>query len=156
MNKYIIGLSIILLLISCSAESSNNTDVIPPLDQGSTILGTDSDADGVRDDIQTYIETAYKSEPQKNAVRQVAKVFQESLTVDTQNRTAVKDVSRKMSDAINCIYLQFNDGTDDPAIIVSRIQSMSSNTKSRLLQYLEYNKALDGSANSLPEGDTCE
>ena len=39
---------------------------------------------------------------------------------------------------------------------MKELEGVTTNTKARLLAYLAYNKALDGTSSSLPVGDTCE
>ena len=67
------------LLTACgsggSASSATNTTT--------TVAGVDANADGVRDDIETYIETTYPVSTQNEtnkALRQYAKAVQSSLT----------------------------------------------------------------------------
>jgi hypothetical protein len=131
---------------------------IPKLDRSSSVAGTDANINSIRDDIETYITDNYSTQAQRAAVTQTAKALQNTLLVDTTDFAAVKTNQTEVSHGINCIYSTF-DGLNNgkqPAQVFTELQSITANTKSRLLAYLKYNKALDGTSSALPEGDTCE
>ena len=131
---------------------------IPILERGITIAGTDANANGVRDDIEDYINDNYPVEAQRAAAMQSAKATQKALLVDITNIIAVKEVNRELSQATHCIYKQF-DGSGNskqPARVSKEIESITTNTKERLLAYLAYSKSLDGTSWAMPEGDSCE
>lgn len=129
---------------------------IPKLERDASIAGVDADANGVRDDVEAYIAGNYASEAERAAAMQYAKGMQAALLVDTSNIAAVKEVKRQMSRALHCVYDKFGGGTKQPATVNEELRAISTNTKQRLLAYLAYNKALDGTSWAMPEGDTCE
>lgn len=135
-----------------------NSGAIPKLDRSSTIAGTDANNNSIRDDIDIYIDDNYSTAPQRAAASQTAKAIQNALLVDTTNIEAVKVVDRAVTHGIHCIYLKFDgsSGTKQPSQVVNELESITANTKSRLLAYLKYNKALNGTSSALPEGDTCD
>ena len=132
--------------------------LIPKLDRSPDIQGPDTNANGIRDDVEEFIANNYPSLTQQAAALQLARVFQTAILIDKSNLTDVKAISIKESRAINCIYSRFNGvaGSKPAAAVVSEIESIMSNTKARLLAYLAYAKALDGTVVGLPEGDSCE
>lgn len=89
---------------------------------------------------------------------QAARAIQETLLVDTSNVIVAKAVNRRVSYAIRCIYSRFDGsgGSKQPGRVVEEIEALATNTKPRRLAYLAFNKALDGTSWSMPEGDTCE
>jgi hypothetical protein len=89
---------------------------------------------------------------------QAARALQATLLVDTQDITAAKTASRQVMYSIKCIFSRFPGppSSPDPDRVVDELEGVTTNTKARLLAYLAYNKALDGTSGSLPEGDTCE
>lgn len=130
---------------------------IPKLDRSPTLTGTDSDGNGVRDDIDSYLAAHYPQAPQRAAALQTAKAMQKAMTVDKNDVLAVKAVDRELARGINCIYARFAAGGDTPPSRVTReVESVTANTKERLLAYLALSKALDGTSSALPEGDTCD
>jgi hypothetical protein len=139
-------------------QSLEDQGAIPNLERSPDVQGTDVNTNGIRDDVETYIATYYTSTPQRSAAEQFARVVQAAMLVDKTNAAAAKSIALRSSRAVNCIYSNFNGnlGTKKPAAVVKELKSLSTNTKARLLAYLAYSKALDGTSGSIPEGDTCE
>jgi hypothetical protein len=155
-----IFIAAVLSLTVCGGASDDKTskDEIPKLDRTDTIAGIDENGNGIRDDIENYINANYPNEGHRKAVLQFAKTMQDKLLVDVSDMIAVKQVSIKSSRDMHCIFLRFDatKGDENPSIAWEKIRSMTTNTKVRLRAYLDFNKALEGMAFSLPTGDTCE
>jgi len=139
-------------------QALEDSGSIPRLDRSASVAGTDADSNGVRDDVDSYIAANYTSATQKRAAQQFAGVMQSAIVVDTTDLATVRTVAIRGSRAVNCIYTRFDgtSGSKQPLAVVEEIRAVSTNTKARLLAYLNYSKALDGTAGALPEGDTCE
>ncbi|MDR2173141.1 MAG: hypothetical protein LBE32_02905 [Burkholderiales bacterium] len=172
----LLAISLVWIIAGCNEKNSEETTpatpttsqepiialeesgAIPKLERENTLTGVDANANGVRDDIDAFINNKYSSNAQRAAVIQTAKAMQNALTSDTTNIQDIKAIAQEISYGINCIYLQFDgaEGTTPPAQVVHELKSITSNTKQRLLAYLEFNKALDGTSSALPKGDTCE
>ncbi|MDR2099944.1 MAG: hypothetical protein LBP40_03840 [Campylobacteraceae bacterium] len=153
---------IVFLLTGCNTDSNSNKKTAgsepPQLDRGSSLIETDDSQDGIRDDIKNYIIENYPDERQKNALLQDAKAVQAILLVDINDKEAVRKADEQDSRAIHCIFSVFDEkkDTENPSIVSDKILSMTTNTKERLQAYLAFNKALEGTVATLPEGDTCE
>jgi hypothetical protein len=135
------------------------TGVIPNLERSTTLTGTDANSNGIRDDVETFITNSYSGVSQQAAARQFASAMQLALLVDKSDLTAVKSVAAKSARSINCLYTKFDgisSGGKSPAQVVQELRGITTNTKARLLAYLAYTKALDGTSGTLPGGDTCE
>lgn len=171
-KSVLIGVSIIVLS-ACGGGNSTPVDnstptekiaqleasgAIPSLERGSDIGGTDDDSNGIRDDIDKYIEKEYSVALQSSAVLQAARAMQNALIVDKNDISSVKAVNIEISHATHCIYVQFDESNSikTPAQVSKEIESVTTNTKERLLAYLEFSKALDGTSWALPGRDTCE
>jgi hypothetical protein len=139
-------------------QSLEDQGAIPKLDRTSDIQGPDVNANSIRDDVDTYIADHYPLLPQRAAAEQFARVMQAAILVDKNDATAVKAAALESAKAVHCIYTQFdgNAGTKQAAAVIEEIESISTSTKARLLAYLAFAKALDGTSGSVPEGDTCE
>ncbi|HIF9187351.1 hypothetical protein [Photobacterium damselae] len=139
-------------------DDLTESNQIPNLDRSDELLGVDDDNNGIRDDIDAFIEFHYKDEKQKKAVKQLAGSLQKTLVADTSDIINVKKLNRDNTRAINCIFSRFSDVTIDksPEQVTQEIESITSNTKARLIAYLAFNSALDGTSWAIPEGDTCE
>lgn len=136
------------------AAEANGT--IPKLNHDDTLLGPDTDGNGIRDDIDAYIATLPYTEVQKKAVQQDARALTATLTVDKTDQAALTNIGNKLANAVNCIHDQFQDGTTIASKLLSDNEKMIINTKTRFLEYEKYNSARSGSVTRLPEGDTCE
>ena len=164
MIKKILFASLLGILAGCDGDSSGivtdtakTSNAIPNLERGNTLVGTDINANGVRDDVEAILTSNYTSSIQLAAAIQTAKAMQNALTVDATDIAAVKVVDRDISRGINCIYSKFDgaNNSKQPAKVVQELEAITTNTKQRLLAYLKFNKALDGTSSALPKEDTC-
>jgi hypothetical protein len=135
-----------------------NSGAIPKLDRSASLAGPDADGNGVRDDIDAYINGKFTDEKQRKAVLQKARAMQKAVLVDAANKDATKIVSLELMNSTNCMHESFpsKDGGIAPGSVSRKIEAITSNTKLRLKAYLAFNKALDGTTSSLPVGGTCE
>ena len=131
---------------------------IPQLDRLPTLQGLDANMNGVRDDIERHIQKKYKEPKQQAAAMQMARALQAAVTVDVRDPVAVNEVSRLEGRAVVCLGDSFRNAQGvhaDPKAL-TQLESMTTNTKERLLAYLAYAQALSGSVLRNPKGDTCD
>ncbi|MGL5369979.1 MAG: hypothetical protein ACRDBF_03000 [Plesiomonas shigelloides] len=88
----------------------------------------------------------------------MAKSMNNIFIVDTTDALAVKKIVNDNSKAISCIYSRFDPASNETSAmqVVQEIESVTFNTNKRLLAYLKFNKAIDGTSWSAPDGDTCD
>ncbi|KDM92305.1 hypothetical protein [Photobacterium galatheae] len=154
LNKVIVIFSAMLFLAACDSDVSGR---IPNLESTDSIQGIDADENGIRDDVEIYIDSQYIESEKNEAARQYARTLQMALLTDTSDVAAVKKISVEETLAISCIYSKFKDQEGEkPAVVVQQITSVTTNTKSRLLKDLALSKAMNGMVFTLPEGDSCE
>jgi hypothetical protein len=136
-------------------ESGGN---IPKLDRSAILIGADTNMNGIRDDVDAFIAEKYQTQIQNAAAQQFSAVVQAAISMNKADLVAVKALSIRGTRAVNCIYSKFDGaaGSKQPSQVVEELRAVSTNTKARLLAYLSYSKALDGTSGALPEGDTCE
>ena len=157
---YVLLLS--LFLVGCGGEPEQiiadmeASGDLPVLDRTDSVAGIDSDNNGVRDDIDNYINKTYTVSAQKSAAIQSAKVTQNSMLVDKFNKTEVEKVALEELRASNCAFYSFGSDRAGVGTMRREIRSLTTNTKIRLLSYLEFSKAMSGAALTLPKGNTCE
>ncbi len=155
MKKHILLIALALVFISCRGGMSYKD-----LDTTDTLAGIDKNNDGIRDDIEKYIEYKYKDEPKKKAaVRQYAKSAQLTTTVDLNDEKEIKKASDAAVGAISCLWEIFKDtdldSENNPVNVRKEIRSYTTNTEQRLMHYLKYNQKRNGSIIKLPKGSTC-
>lgn len=132
------------LPVILSIIDNSGNDGLPP-DPGeegkTTLLGIDSDTDGVRDDIQRWI---YLSYPDEEAVRlaltQIAMEYQ-GLLEQADDESAALEHANRMSRHGECLhYLKGRISGD----LMSELKARILNTKDRSLAYIKYNRKLGG------------
>ncbi|WP_156406225.1 hypothetical protein [Hydrogenophaga sp. Root209] len=131
---------------------------LPSLDRTDSVAGIDANANGVRDDIERYIEKKYTVAAERAAAMQMARAFQQMLLVNKQDAAALEAVSELGSRAIVCGSSVFAGPAASVELsqMTTSLESMTTNTKLRLLAYLEYNKARSGSVSTMPKGAVCD
>jgi len=151
-----VTLSFIFVLNACALTKSEvknlkKDNLIPVLGRSADLAGPDLDNNGIRDDIDAYINKTYTNEKERKAAQQFARAMQHIILVDVNDEDAVNEASLLSNYAINCIGDTFNTWKT-----LDEIKAMTTSTEKRLNAYLNYNSARDGSTSSLPKGDTCE
>lgn len=126
----------------------------PTLDRSSDIAGPDANRNGVRDDIEAWINTLNVTEPQRKALMQSARSLQQTLLVDLTDKAALQRTGEGLMASINCggdrftPYAEFSQPS-------GKIEAMTANTRERATRYMQYNKARSGSV-TRSKRDTCE
>jgi len=118
--------------------------VLPPNeDDTSTILGTDSNRNGVRDDVEYYIVERYKDSQMERAIAfQVARAAQ-IIVAEPENAF---ETTKVMDKAQDCSFY-FEDKTNKEMtyrMFDAIYKDKLFNTKERLLAYFKYNEVLSG------------
>ncbi len=126
------------------------------LDRSSSISGPDLDGDGVRDDINRWIDSQSFTEQQKKAVIQKARTMQQTLLVDSANKAAARAIAERNFAAIDCVWAAFEAKSPIPSELTSRLEAMTANTRERAQRYIQYNAALGGMAFDMPSEPNCD
>ena len=134
------------ILAGCSDASNNNI----------TRAGTDANQNGIRDEVDSYIRTAYAVGPERDAAEQHGRALQKVVMMTTADEaeTLMIKVSRSMS----CLYSVFDggNGANHPAAVSRRLEDETFDTDARKKANDQFSEALDGRTWGLPQGDTCE
>ena len=108
----------------------------------STLLGIDSNNNGVRDDVERKIINKYKAEPIKIEVQMTSvKVYQQILENPIGNAEVLQ---KKLSINIDCEMYLLHQGIELEDDRIDFIENITYNTKQRVKAYLQYNQALSG------------
>ena len=137
-------------------EALEASGAIPVLDRSVSIEGPDTDSDGVRDDVENYIESLPDTDAQKASLRQVSHAYTEAMRMgmgrpDTAN---LERMTEMIANAVNCIWETY--GSDAAAGKVQDMTKIMVNTPERFDAYVQFDNLLGGFAITIPEGDTCE
>lgn len=134
----------------------------PLLDRSDSLTGVDVNNDGIRDDIEAFIEALEVEEPVRNALKQNARYTQENLYYDFTEKTDANinkamTMGAKYVKVIACkdfVSIPVRDATNTGRTI----RALTYNTKARTMAYLAYNHLQNGSVSTLlsAEAQYCE
>lgn len=128
-------------------EGANKVAAPDERENNRTVKGVDSDNDGIRDDIQRWIDEEFSSQPDvRLGMRQIAIANQlELLTVANREQSII--ASRKLLDSINCLGSIV--GTDAATKYQREHDAKLLNTKDRLNANIKSNSNFSGQAYEL-------
>ena len=159
-NRIMIGVLSLGVFTACSHSPSKSIRLdslgLPVLDRTNTVAGIDADQNGIRDDIQVYINVTYPEPEQQKAVSQYARSLQAKLLVNPKDKYQVRASSDASVKGMSCIYEKVPvDNSAQAARVVEEIFSLTTNTKQRLKAYMAFDQAMDGALISLPTEKVC-
>jgi hypothetical protein len=106
-----------------------------------TLLGIDSDSDGVRDDIQRYIHLTYPDDKLIRAsLREYAKQFQ-ILLPTAENKEASYLNAKKLTKDGNCVYAM---NRAEARTMLGELRARILNTRERSVAYINFGDSLSG------------
>ncbi|WP_252025185.1 chromosome partitioning protein ParA [Vibrio sp. SCSIO 43136] len=123
------------------------------LDRSDSLSGPDENGDGIRDDIEAFIEALEVSTPIRNVIKQNARHFQAHLQYDLsedseENRKFAIKLGDEYLKVISCMnYLKIP--SREQTNISKVIKALTHNTKVRTKAYIWYNHLQDGSVSFL-------
>jgi hypothetical protein len=129
---------------------------IPVLDRSSSLPGPDVDANGVRDDIDRYIDDLPDSAAQKNSLKQIARALGTAIQAGVANVTDTRlgEISALIGRAVKCIWQRY-DVSSAPGKVTT-LEKLMANTRTRFDAYDAYNTKVSGRSSRLPRGVVCD
>jgi hypothetical protein len=137
-----------------SSQSQDDSGSAPddsglPPDPGeagkATLEGIDSDNDGIRDDVQRYLATAYSDSPKiKEWFGEVAKADQKMIFLHN-DRERLLQVTREKNRYLDCIYI-IQDDLNMTMKEIGEYKAILYNTNDRIDSYSSIQKALSGAS----------
>jgi len=126
-------------------QGNNNSNFVLPPDPGKegkeTLLGIDTDGDGVRDDIQRYIYFTYPDDKKLRLGLTYYAIEFQGVLKDANDREAAYDHANKMARHGECLYyLKGRDSFDIIDLLLAEIL----NTRERSIAYIKYSDNLGG------------
>ena len=119
-------------LTSCSGDSSNP----PPPALQESVAGIDANGDGVRDDIEAYIDTTYPVPAQRDtnrALRQLARAAQATV-IDASDALRSASHAAERFRALECLMAR---RPADFHLVFVELRARMLNTTARSLAYLQ-------------------
>lgn len=110
-----------------------------PRVNNSTLEGIDSDKDGIRDDVQRFINQTYPTQNVKLALKQLARASQEALIKVKDKPTAIQFVAMETKSQI-CLASQSQASSE----ISKQVHSLMFNTEARVKKHFQINSFMHG------------
>ena len=127
---------------------------LPVLDRSDSIAGLDANANGVRDDMERYIDSKPDTPAQKNSLKSLHRAFNKAMTVDTKDRNALREVANSINLSVTCIHQTYPSNVALPA--GDEIEKLTVNTRARYDLYMKFNSAMNGTVMSGLKGVKCD
>ena len=167
LRNIIILILIILTLTSCESNDNNEnptkvsqaikladqSGAYPKLDRSKSVAGPDNNNNGVRDDIDNYIDSLSDSTEQKQALSQVSSAIINAMLVDTSDQNALVNALKQIANASACLHSKYE--TSIASSKNSEMEKLIVNTKERFIAYESFSSAASGHSFILPQGDGC-
>jgi hypothetical protein len=118
----------------------------PQLNRDDSYVGIDTLNNGIRDDIEAFIEGIQAEESIKNAMKQAARSLQGTLTVDFTQDDVRAIGYEKMNDFAKVLacYRYLGIAGSDMYNFNNMLESLTFNTKNRMTRYASMSKAISG------------
>lgn len=137
--------SLVVFVFTDMVQGNNNSGFVLPPDPGKagkeTLLGIDTDGDGVRDDIQRYIYLTYPDDKKLRLGLTYYAIEFQGVLKDANDREAAYDHANKMSRHGECLFcLKGRESID----ICRALRAEILNTRERSIAYIKYSDNLCG------------
>ena len=131
-----------------------NAGKLPILDRSDSLAGPDINANGVRDDIERYIDGKPDTQSQKNSLKALSRSLSRAMTVDTRDPNALRGVANSINLAVICIHETYP--SDKASPMVHEFEKLTVNTRARYSAYMKFNSAMNGSVMKDVKGVKCD
>lgn len=129
---------------SLNTPTANNQIENPTyLDKSANIDGNQGlNQNGVRPDIQQWIDSQQINQNDKKALLQFANALQSELDSDIQEKNSISSSLFKMNHAMQCLSSKYSTSQSNLPILVGELQNYILNTNSRLNHYIQFNTVI--------------
>ena len=127
---------------------------LPILDRSDSLAGPDINANGVRDDIERYIDGKPDTPAQKNSLKALSRSLSRAMTVDTKDPNALREVANSINLAVTCMHKTYPSDVASPK--GDEIEKLTVNTRARYGAYMKFNAAMNGSVMKGLKGVKCD
>jgi hypothetical protein len=127
---------------------------LPELDTSDSLPGPDDDSNGIRDDIDRYLDNLDVSEKEKLSLSQYAVGLQRVQSAEEMTPEVAEDITESYMPSYFCMSLLSED-FEATRQVSNKLSAYTANTPSRTERFLEYNEAMDGSAVDVPSPTEC-
>lgn len=129
-------------------------NVTPALDHSASVAGTDANANGVRDDVDRYIDSKPDAANQKASLRMMSKALGTAMVATPSDSNQRRQATNDLNNAVACIWSRYPADVADR--MVQDMRKVTVNTRERYDAYMAYNAAMEGSVVKLPKEVSCD
>ena len=126
----------------------------PALDRSTSVAGPDTNANGVRDDVEAYVASLADSATQKRALLGMSKALTTAMTTVPSDATALRRATALINNAVDCLWQRYP--ADQASGKLLEMRKVTVNTRSRYDAYAAYNAAVAGTVVTLPRDAVCD
>lgn len=116
---------------------------LPVLDRTDSIAGIDANGNGVRDDIEVYINKLPDTAQQKKDLMRFHRAITNDMLVKKQDMDQVREAMNGVTWAMDCIFKSYPLELSNERIV--DVRNYTVNTKNRFIAHVEFAAAMDGS-----------
>lgn len=124
-------------------------------DSSDDLLGPDANANGIRDDIEAWIDKKYLPDEQRDAAYKLARAYQKTLAIDLEDKHAAIEQGNILYSALVCAHNKF-EGLNIGYSIPSKIESKTFNTRARNSHYLKLEDHFDTTTWEILHNNACQ
>lgn len=125
------------------------------LDTSSSVAGQDTNHNGIRDDIENWLDHHIEDDLTTHAARQLAKAVQQTLVVDLNDKETFKLAAREHTIVSSCAVDLYHD-IKHAKNLIDHVQGYTVNTPARQLAFDQYHAALENSHFYIPTIKDCD
>jgi hypothetical protein len=137
-----------------TAEQIAKRISLPELDRSDSLLGPDTDNNGVRDDLDAWIKAQPWTAEQMKAAAQYVRAKRASLLATTSKESALAAVKVE-EQAMTCMRSHFTDA-EQRRKLQNLLNSYAHNTEKRSRESFKLDRLLNGQSWAMSTGNTCE
>ncbi len=163
MKQYLYSVLLGLSLIACNEPMNGDRPFLTNLDTTDTLKGIDANNDGIRDDIEKWIDDNFKKmgEGKYESMRQLARALQNHMVSDEKLKKNAEKIALDYDFGINCILKNFpteDENSNNYWLNLTReMKAYIFNTKKRYRTLKVVSQALSGKLlKSSSPNESCE
>ena len=153
-TKVILFILISSMIAACSVDSSNSNLIS---DNTSSISGIDIDNNGVRDDVDKYIDSKPDIKIQKQSLKMVSRAMTLAMTSaepTPPNPAALTNATNSLNMAMACLWNSYPGGDENKMLL--EIEKLTVNNKNREKAYRRHSVLTSGAVIKAPRDVICE
>lgn len=146
----LLSVTVLIFFSACSGGGTNGSQDTAgeesfEEDTSAGLKGVDANGDGIRDDVNTYIDTNFShSAQEKSAAEQYAKSIQ--LLMEASSKEEALAAGDATGKSVACVHRVLNgkESFDQSQRLINEIRALTTNTRERFSAYLNANKLGSG------------